>query len=168
MAHEEEHPVTNGAPGYEVEDAGVREIVYTGIGLAVGTILICLAVLGLFRAMSAMNNNPQPTIEVPNLQALPAGPRLQERPWEELQVLRQREDGMLGTYGWVNKDAGTVRIPVSGAMEALVNRGLPVRQQPSMGGSSVPKNGTAQPANVPRQAVGFPQRKGGAGNAPRP
>ena len=131
MAHEpEEHSTTNGA-GYEVEDAGVREIVFTGIGLAVGTILICFAVLGLFKAMSVMDEGRQAAIEIPTPQTFPPGPRLQQHPWEELQVVRKREDEMLTTYGWVNKDAGTVRIPVSRAMDTIVERGLPVRQEPS-------------------------------------
>ena len=34
---------------------------------------------------------------------------------------------MLTTYGWVDKNAGTVRIPIDRAKELLLERGLPVR-----------------------------------------
>jgi hypothetical protein len=38
---------------------------------------------------------------------------------EDLRDLRAREDGQLGSYGYVNKDAGVVRIPISRAMTLL-------------------------------------------------
>lgn len=44
-----------------------------------------------------------------------------------LDRLRQQEDAVIGRYAWVNKQGGTVRIPVERAMERLVEKGLPVR-----------------------------------------
>jgi hypothetical protein len=38
---------------------------------------------------------------------------------DDLRELRAREDGQLGSYGYVNKDAGVVRLPVRRAMELL-------------------------------------------------
>jgi hypothetical protein len=38
---------------------------------------------------------------------------------DDLRDLHAREDGQLGSYGYVNKDAGSVRLPISRAMELL-------------------------------------------------
>jgi hypothetical protein len=41
-----------------------------------------------------------------------------------LRAMRATEDGLLTSYGWVNREAKTVRIPVERAMDLLVERGL--------------------------------------------
>jgi hypothetical protein len=38
---------------------------------------------------------------------------------DDLRDLRAREDGQLGSYAYVNREAGTVRLPISRAMEIL-------------------------------------------------
>jgi hypothetical protein len=43
--------------------------------------------------------------------------------------MRAAEDAALDSYGWVDKDAGIVRIPVDRAMEILAKKGLPSRKQ---------------------------------------
>ena len=136
MPHENTHN-TNGA-GYEVEDASVKEIVFTGIGLAVGTIIVCFAVAGLFRVLTAtVGTETRGATQIPTAQTFPRSPRLQDRPWTELQEVRQREDEILDTYGWVDKDAGMVRIPIERAMDAVLQRGLPVQaEQPAGGGKN--------------------------------
>ena len=37
---------------------------------------------------------------------------------------------MLGSYGWVDKNAGVVRIPIDAAMKLTLERGLPARTEP--------------------------------------
>lgn len=46
-----------------------------------------------------------------------------------LRSFREREDAVLSTYDWVDRNAGTVRIPIERAKELLLERGLPVRGQ---------------------------------------
>ena len=144
MAHDETSHRNNGA-GYEVEDASPREIVLSAIGLAVGTIIICFAVLGLFRVLRSAeaNDRPQQVTEVAAPQSYPPGPKLQDKPWEELMALRQKEDQTLTTYGWVNKGAGTVRIPIDRAMDIVAQRGFAVRAG-SAQGSSMSTAGTGK------------------------
>ena len=60
---------------------------------------------------------------------LPPEPRLQTNPREDLRTLRAKEDELLGSYGWVDKNAGVVRIPIEDAMKLTVERGLPARQE---------------------------------------
>ena len=59
---------------------------------------------------------------------LPPEPRLQVNPRDDLRELREREDQVLHSYGWVDRNAGVVRIPIEEAMKLTVQRGLPARQ----------------------------------------
>jgi len=43
------------------------------------------------------------------------------RPSEDLQRLRARQLEQLGSYGWVDQNAGTVRIPVERAIELVAS-----------------------------------------------
>ncbi len=150
MAHGEHHGHENGT-GYEVQDASIREVVFTGVGLAVGTILVCVAVFVLFRVLHStevQERRPVMAIQVPA--TFPPTPRLQAKPAEELQIVRHDEDQVLTTYGWVNKSAGLVRIPIDRAMQIVIERGLPVRKegapaQPAAPAQAAPAQGTATP-----------------------
>ena len=44
-----------------------------------------------------------------------------------LRDFREHERQSLEEYGWVDRNAGTMRIPISRAKELLLQRGLPVR-----------------------------------------
>ena len=62
-----------------------------------------------------------------HLQArMPAPPR-KVVPDRELRELRAAEDAVLDSYGWVDRRAGIVRIPIDRAMELMAQRGLPAR-----------------------------------------
>lgn len=63
----------------------------------------------------------------------PPMPRLQSQPFKDLYLLRQGQHERLDSYGWVDKDAGVVHIPIERAMELTVQRGLPAR-----GGAGMP------------------------------
>jgi hypothetical protein len=54
-------------------------------------------------------------------------PRLQQFPRNELYTFRIEERDRLESYGWENKAAGTVHIPIEEAMKLTVERGLPVQ-----------------------------------------
>ncbi len=165
--HGREENAANGA-GYEVEDASVREVIFTGIGLLVGTVIVCFAVAGLVKVLATTEGAARlPITEVPTVAQFPPTPRLQSKPWEELQVLRQHEEQSLTSYGWANKDAARVRIPIDRAMDIVVQRGLPARAQTAgaQGGSGMPKTGGNE-GNVPSQATGYPSKPAGVkGNA---
>jgi len=58
---------------------------------------------------------------------LPPEPRLQTRPKEDLAATRERDRAKLEGYSWVDKNAGTVRIPIEEAMKKVLAQGIPVR-----------------------------------------
>ena len=80
----------------------------------------------LARSMSrpAMQEFPLATA---SMQRLPPEPRLQTDPRGDLANLRRSEDTVLNSYGWVDRNAGIVRIPIEQAMKLTVERGLPTR-----------------------------------------
>ncbi|HTS00193.1 MAG TPA: hypothetical protein VML00_10600 [Bacteroidota bacterium] len=104
-----------------------------GRALAVGAALIALIVVGLVISAGALLIARQYTDDPGRNPAvftspgpLPPGPRFQTDPHAELLRLREAEDTMLTTYGWVNRDSGLARIPVARAMALLAGRGLPL------------------------------------------
>jgi hypothetical protein len=79
-------------------------------------------------AAPAMQAHPGPTllgVLMPSSEPTVIGP---SEP-NNLRSFREREDAALAGYGWVDKNAGTVRIPIERAKELLLERGLPVRGQ---------------------------------------
>lgn len=60
---------------------------------------------------------------------LKGAPRLQLAPDVDLQAFRAREDAELNSYGWIDRTAGVVRIPIDRAMELIAQRGLPARSE---------------------------------------
>jgi hypothetical protein len=63
---------------------------------------------------------------VPAAEALPE-PHLQLDPESELHELRRRNARRLTSYGYVDRGAGIVHIPIAEAMSQLRARGLPTR-----------------------------------------
>jgi hypothetical protein len=58
---------------------------------------------------------------------LPPAPRLQQFPRAELEQFHQDEESQLQRYGWMNRDVGSVHIPIEEAMRLVVEAGLPSR-----------------------------------------
>jgi len=78
--------------------------------------------------------------------------------------LRANEDAVLNSYGWADRRAGTVRVPIDRAMDLLVERGLPVASgsAPSLGApdtgpeSGGPQTGQPMPRFHPAQPSAAP------------
>ncbi len=116
---------------HETTDVNIRGILLFALGLFVAAVIIHLLVWVLFRFFDSRAVAHAPAVEYPlalGQERVPPEPRLQTNPREDLRDLRDREDAILGSYGWVDKNAGVVRIPITDAMKLTVQRGLPVRQ----------------------------------------
>jgi hypothetical protein len=59
----------------------------------------------------------------------PPEPRIEIAPSLELKTLRHDEDTTLSTYGWVDRKAGTTRIPIDRAIDLQLQRGFAVRKE---------------------------------------
>jgi hypothetical protein len=116
---------------HEESDVNVIGVLAFAAGLFVAAVLIHFMVWLLFLYFSGRE-----AARVPSEYPLAAGqetrvppePRLQTHPREDLQALRAREDAVLHSYGWVDKTAGIVRIPIDEAIKLTAQRGLPVRE----------------------------------------
>jgi hypothetical protein len=58
----------------------------------------------------------------------PPPPRLELAEGQELSAYRAAAEQRLNSYGWVDRQAGAVHIPIDRAMDLLAERGLPSRQ----------------------------------------
>jgi hypothetical protein len=137
--------------GFEPQDLG-SHAVYVFLGaLAAGTILVAVVLWGLYHAMDAYESKHQPS-QSPLVQQTQADtrdvspneintfpqPRLEKNERLEINQFRLREEQTLNSYGWVDQEAGVVRIPIDRAMQLIAQRGLP----------TTPKSGSVPPSEV--------------------
>src|SRR5579871_6392943 len=121
---ESKHALHPESTDHETKDASVLGIILTGAGLAIGAAIALSIVYGIFQFLSTQpvtTAPPNPMAET-NLQQSPPSPRLEEHPAMELQELHKKEDSLLSTYGWTDKTAGAVRIPIDRAIDLELQR----------------------------------------------
>lgn len=112
-------------PGHERQidrDIDVRKISWTVIGILVLTLVSMAAMWGLLVYLESRAERTAPEVPALHLQAAeepPPGPRLQATPERDLLRMRAEETEVLTTYGWSDREAGTVRVPIDRAMEML-------------------------------------------------
>jgi hypothetical protein len=119
-------PETN--PGYEKRDVNARGILYFVIVLFLLLVASLVSMRSLFGYFSATQPLGPPASPFTTVRALPPEPRLQVQPVEDLNRVRQGQEDLLDSYGWVDRVNGKVRIPIDRAMELVIERGLPARQ----------------------------------------
>lgn len=127
------------APPLPVEGDGVS---YSGIlwfvVILTVTTLVCQALMwGMFavlRDRESSQDLARSPLAVPQGQA-PPGPNLlamlpnaHGEP-AALKDFRDKEEQVLHSFGWVDQNAGTVRIPIDRAKDLLLQRGLPTRAE---------------------------------------
>lgn len=149
MAEQVKHEA--GTPGVELQDLTPRSVYGFLAGLAVAVIVVAVLLLGLYHAMDAFERSHQPqqsplvqqtqadTREVPpnEINTFPQ-PRLEKNERSEINQFLLREEQSLNSYGWVDQQAGVVRIPIDRAMQLIAQRGLP----------TTPKAGSVPPSEV--------------------
>ena len=160
------HPANSaGNGGYERRDIGVAGVLYFLLGLAVAGLLVYFVVNGIYHYLDKRSEAEQAPRQSAGHErshghaahprrttrraAFP-NPKLEEDERGQLNGIRLKEEQTLSTYDYIDKNAGTVRIPIERAMDLIVQRGLPVRAQ----SAATP---AAQPKPVPESQA---QKKG--------
>ncbi|SDL72118.1 hypothetical protein SAMN05661010_02415 [Modicisalibacter muralis] len=120
-------------PRHEMRDAPAR------VPLVVIVFMVVFVPLGLGLVWVLLNTvwSTPPSIDDPfadktSLMApveSPA-PALQPSPQSDLAAFEARMTREMSHYGWVDRQANIVRLPIERAMTLLVERGLPPRQGP--------------------------------------
>jgi len=111
----------------DVDPGGsLRFILY----LALATLVVAVLMRVLFSSLARVEagRQPPPPIMQTEPSRKPPPPRLQEREPYDLAGQRAMESEILRSYGWVEPQAGIVRIPIDEAMRLTIERGLPVRE----------------------------------------
>ncbi|HVV00868.1 MAG TPA: hypothetical protein VHH88_05865 [Verrucomicrobiae bacterium] len=143
---------TKSARGYEARDASTLGIFTVVAFLCICAVAMHLALLGMIHTMKKQPfpvdrwnpahpaalppqgqggyaaasilppTNGQPVVAQAGLAGFP---RLQILPPAELKEFRTRQEEELNSYGWVDRTAGVVRIPIERAMDLALKKGFP-------------------------------------------
>ena len=164
MSNEAMHHVQPGGPEFEREDMRPK-VVY---GFLVVLVILCVGAYfvidGLYSYMDSYARKHQPplnplvtatssdtrVVTPADVQSFPQ-PRLETDERDQIFGFRLQEEQKLHSYGWVDQNAGVVRIPIDRAMELVAQRGLP----------TTPQTGTvpASPVNMARKAAASVNQK---------
>jgi hypothetical protein len=130
---------------HEHSDIPVRMIGKYMLGLVLGGVIMVLILGGLWKWFGSAIPEEARVPAWRGPRELPPAPRLQIAPSEDLAEYRQKEFERLNNYGWVDRSAGKVHIPIGQAIDDVVRAGLPSRRQtPAVGG---------QPRNPAKEAL---------------
>ena len=136
---------------FEREDLAPKPILLFLLALIVGCLMVALVLRGMYSYLDVYENHHEPaqsplvepttadtrTVSPGDITKFPQ-PRLETDERREINDFRDQEEQTLNSYGWVDQQAGVVRIPIDRAMQLLTQRGLPTR----------PQAGTVSPSNV--------------------
>jgi hypothetical protein len=120
---------------HDKNDVNLRAIVWFVIVLTGITLAVDVAMYGLFKALNYYEaKNDPPVSPLAHPPAPPNGgpqpsPGLQTTPWADLKQFRADQHTYLHSYGWVDEQAGIVRVPIEKAKALLLKQGLPVRPE---------------------------------------
>jgi hypothetical protein len=177
MTNETNRANANNHGDYERRDIGASVIIYFLISLAVFIFITYLVAKGVFYELDRRSQEQQPTVSplVTNAPTdtrhLPPqyktdakstdyekyleknfpAPQLETDERNQLNSVRLNEEQILSTYGYVDQNAGIVRIPIERAMDLIAQRGLPVR------GQSPTSEASATQANAKSKTKGTQQ-----------
>jgi hypothetical protein len=104
---------------YERSDIRGRDIAWLAAGLALFVVITPLLMPFVF-PQSTQHRTPSAP---PALNA--DAPQLEITPRDDLQRFQRSEAQFEQSYGWTDRSKGEVRIPISRAIQLLVERGLP-------------------------------------------
>jgi len=127
-----DHNHNAGQADYTDKDVRIKPLF---IFIMVCMVMMVLTILGMNFLMHKLNNDLVKSDNLSNVYSaerqLPEnGPVLQglDQARIDLKKLHAEENALLTQYDWIDKQAGTVRIPVDQAVSILVNKGYPVRE----------------------------------------
>ena len=106
---------------HETTDMDPRYVLYFAIALVVvgvGVYVLVWWMLNVFgHELTRGEERPLVNVQQPTPQ-----PQLQVNPQDDLESFRQKENNILSTYAWIDRDKGTARIPIDRAMQLFIER----------------------------------------------
>jgi hypothetical protein len=151
-------------PEFERQDMSPKAVYGFLVGLAIMCVLAYFIIDGVYHVLDSYARNHQPpmnplvtaktsdtrVVTPADINSFPQ-PRLETDERNEIYNFRLQEEQKLHSYGWVDQNAGVVRIPIDRAMELIAQRGLP----------TTPRAGTVPPSpvNMTRKAAASADKK---------
>ena len=128
----QDHEVERPNEGFERQDVNAWALTKFAIALVLLCVGAMALLLGVFHYLITAEGPPPPRATehaVSDAAKQPPAPQLDQTPILDLQRERAAEDRILNSYSWVDKQNGTVRIPIDKAIDLLAQKGLPARTQ---------------------------------------
>jgi hypothetical protein len=151
------------AEGYERIDASAGSTIWAGIYVLGTMFLVAAVVVPLYWFYARREAKEQPRAATV-LKAVPSPgvfPRLVTNEPRTLAEFRAREDALLDTYGWIEKDRGIARMPIAEAIQIVAERGsLPPFLAPMAAGTKAAPAASTKD-EVPAPVAGGPTTPGG-------
>ena len=98
--------------------AAIISLVFIGV-----VMLLMWGAWGFFLSQAKQSDPGKPAMAAEDFgQRLPATPRLQSQPGNDLAGYRAQQAAKLGGVAWVDQGAGTVRLPIDAAIRLIVDR----------------------------------------------
>jgi hypothetical protein len=135
--HDEKHEISaadiqNPGVEHDTTDINVRAVIGTLAAMVLAAILIhaVVAAMLIYFERTSAEGEPEPNpMRVGRTTSGPTDPvktfpqpQLQPDPVGDLNKLFVQEDQYLNTYGWVDKNAGVVHVPINDAMEMFLQQ----------------------------------------------
>ncbi|MEW5959608.1 MAG: hypothetical protein AB1801_17935 [Chloroflexota bacterium] len=126
-------PLHNPKVNFERSDMYLGQVALFGVAVIILILLTMLIVFGMMRGFKSYQTTSAPT-PLLQLRPTPPNPRLQPNPIDglsaedQLKILREKEEEILTSYGWVDPQAGLVRIPIERAIELLAGEAAPAAE----------------------------------------
>ena len=123
---DDEYRETPPGSTYEHTDANVWVTAKFLLWLAISAVIIHFGIGVLYELMIRQSmelEQPYPLAQGQEDQ-LPPAPRLQQFPANDYYQFRVGEEALLREYGWMNREAGQVHIPIDQAMRLTLERGV--------------------------------------------
>ncbi|RUL89573.1 hypothetical protein [Tautonia sociabilis] len=125
-----DHSLNPHARGHQEDRIDVGAIGVFAVGLVVSVTIVFLVVafmMARFRDANRRKAEDRPPMMALEDPALFPGARLQESPGRDMRKMRQEIEARLGSYGWVDREAGIAHIPIDRAIALTAEQGLPTR-----------------------------------------
>jgi hypothetical protein len=123
---------------------GALFVVLVAVGLLVS--------LGAFRYFSRHQPLGPPASPFENARTVPPAPQLQVTPAADWRDYQKAQLEMVNSYGWVDRKAGIVRIPIDRAMDLVLQKGLPARSGSGAEGQARGPGARLRPSGVTGEA----------------
>jgi len=181
--------ITNPDVAHEESDVAVRPLLWFVGGLTFFTIVVCLAMLLLFKFFQSREESlelPASPLARQGDERLPPEPRLQlahgwevrtddgrrhnlsytaenvgnvPQPWSEYLIVNDEWRREIENYGWADQQAGTVRVPVEHAMRVYLQRRASGQPPPAPPAAGRPPSAPAETTPSDSSSGQQPERR---------